>query len=354
MMLSNNCHFKSTAFATSYFVLLAELLKRRGISLETWLGNSGITRNMLESAEGYIDIPTATLLIERALTLTQDDALGIYYGQLLNLNAHGILGFAGLLSPTVEAALKIGFKYVETRSPVLSLKLTKEKRYAIIQITIKVGLSPKLEQFAVEAVFNSFAAMSTYLFGNNSPDVIVNTTINKPAHASLYTIFYPGSVTFKFAQKQHQIILPIDFLQQTLTSADSQALKLVEQRISMQLDKIRIGHSKQQHFAQYIQEWLDTSPGYFPTIEQVASQLNTTPRTLHRKLKQEGVTYSQIIDRIRLSKAKQYLKDTELSILQISNLLSYNDSSNFARAFKKWTGTSPLNFRKNDTLDECS
>jgi len=334
------------AITVSYLALLGELLERRGISISEWLKDSPLDQSELYQPDKYVDLQSTACLVARAIELSNDPALGVYFGQLLNLNAHGILGFAGLVSPNVEASLRVGFHFAETRSPLLSLKLIKNDTDAIIQIGLKTELSLRLEQFCLEAIFNSFSAMCNYLFGDESPDVTVLSTMERPGHAEIYPAFYKGNVTFLFNQNHNQIVIPIDFLKRPLISSDESSLKFAKQRMDIQLENIRSTVSKGRYLLEFIEEWIETSPAHIPSIEDVAKRLNTTSRTLHRKLKKEGMSYRGIVDKVRTNKAQAYLKNTELSILEISSLLSYNDSSNFSRAFSKWTGMSPKNYRK--------
>lgn len=80
-------------------------------------------------------------------------------------------------------------------------------------------------------------------------------------------------------------------------------------------------------------------------IRLVSEKLNMTRQTLYRKLKQEGVAFSDILDKIRLSKAIEALHDRSKSLCDIALSLGFSDSSAFSRAFKRWTGRSPLHYR---------
>ena len=84
----------------------------------------------------------------------------------------------------------------------------------------------------------------------------------------------------------------------------------------------------------------------FPTIEQVAANLNLSVRTLQRRLKAEGLTYKAVLDELRRQFALDYLKNDALSIKEIAYLLDYAESSSFVRSFKRWTGKSPQEFRQ--------
>ncbi|MGV3557324.1 helix-turn-helix domain-containing protein [Larkinella arboricola] len=83
-----------------------------------------------------------------------------------------------------------------------------------------------------------------------------------------------------------------------------------------------------------------------PTLEQMAANFNTSPRSLQRKLQDEGVTYQQVADSIRKSLALNYLSSGTYPVKEISYILGYNELSAFSRAFKRWTGTTPGHYQK--------
>ncbi len=82
------------------------------------------------------------------------------------------------------------------------------------------------------------------------------------------------------------------------------------------------------------------------TQESVAAALNTSVRNLQRRLKARGTTYKALLDQIRRDLAKQYVRQHHLSVKEITYLLGFSESANFSRAFKRWTGMSPLGYRE--------
>ena len=94
------------------------------------------------------------------------------------------------------------------------------------------------------------------------------------------------------------------------------------------------------------QRLVSDGPENMPTASEIAHQLNMSPRTLHRKLTAEGTSFQQLKDDFRRDMAVHYLQRDELSIDTIAAVMGFQDNSAFYRSFKKWTGTSPGQFRQ--------
>ena len=82
-----------------------------------------------------------------------------------------------------------------------------------------------------------------------------------------------------------------------------------------------------------------------PEMHQVAAQLGMSPRTLQRRLADRETTFQALLDGVRRSYAERYLRDARLSLAEIAFLLGFSEPSNFHRAFRRWTGTTPSAFR---------
>jgi AraC-like DNA-binding protein len=86
-----------------------------------------------------------------------------------------------------------------------------------------------------------------------------------------------------------------------------------------------------------------------PRIDLVAERLGVHPKTLSRRLASHGVSYLDVLDRVRRTLSYRYLS-TQLSVEQVAYRLGYSESAAFARAFRRWTGTSPGAYRTNRTI----
>jgi AraC-like DNA-binding protein len=83
-----------------------------------------------------------------------------------------------------------------------------------------------------------------------------------------------------------------------------------------------------------------------PSLPEVAANLHMSSRSLQRRLREEGISFAEITETVRRTMATHYLQASVYPLKEISYLLGYNELSAFSRAFKKWTGTTPLDYRR--------
>jgi AraC-like DNA-binding protein len=80
-------------------------------------------------------------------------------------------------------------------------------------------------------------------------------------------------------------------------------------------------------------------------VDDIARHLGQSPRTLRRKLQEEGASIQKLRDELRLQFAVKYLRDTDMTVEEASDVLGFNEPANFRRAFSRWTNMSPQQFR---------
>jgi AraC-like DNA-binding protein len=83
-----------------------------------------------------------------------------------------------------------------------------------------------------------------------------------------------------------------------------------------------------------------------PDFEQLADEMNMAPATMRRRLQEEGESYQSIKDQLRRDLAISYLSHSSRSVAEIASELGFSERSAFHRAFRKWTGAAPGEFRR--------
>ena len=97
-----------------------------------------------------------------------------------------------------------------------------------------------------------------------------------------------------------------------------------------------------------VQSRLDT--GQRPTLRSTARDLQISPRTLQRRLDDQGLSFTVLLARAETHRACHLLRDQTLHISEVGRALGYRDPSSFSRAFRHWTGVSPREYRSSPEL----
>lgn len=87
-------------------------------------------------------------------------------------------------------------------------------------------------------------------------------------------------------------------------------------------------------------------PREYPSLAIAAKAAGVSIRTLQRRLEEHQLNYSQLVEKIRFEQAVELLQDPTNQLIDIAFELGYTDAANFTRAFKRWTGVSPREFRR--------
>ena len=83
-----------------------------------------------------------------------------------------------------------------------------------------------------------------------------------------------------------------------------------------------------------------------PRLESIARTLAMSPRTLQRRLADDGVVFNDVLDEMRLRAAKRYLAKRDVAGAEVAYLLGFAEQSSFNHAFKRWTGQTPTEYRR--------
>ena len=162
-------------------------------------------------------------------------------------------------------------------------------------------------------------------------------------HQSALEAFFGCPVLMNAAQTG--ICFPLSALQLPLRRSEPGLRQLLEDQASAMMRALP--ESGGDEFERQVQAQLVRMlPDGDASIEKLAKRLHCSVRTLQRRLAERGIQWKQLLDRTREQLARQYLTDKGLSLLDIALLLGYSDQGTFTRSFRRWSGTTPLAYRK--------
>ena len=181
----------------------------------------------------------------------------------------------------------------------------------------------------------------SWLIGQRIPLKQVGFRHAKPAHFEEYRLMFPCPAVFNQSHNS------LTFDRSIMNAPVVQTL----QNLSSYLRRAPLDWFKRQSYypvyTRKVMDYLENAESMVDTsMEDIASQLHTTSRTLRRKLDEEGTSFQELKDGVRRDEAIHLLSQPNLPISKIARLLGFAEAAAFTRAFKHWTGISPSTYRK--------
>jgi AraC-like DNA-binding protein len=170
----------------------------------------------------------------------------------------------------------------------------------------------------------------------------VHFTHPRPAQLAPVQAFF-GDARLLFDAPHAALVFARDYLALPIASHDPHLCAILERQARQMLEQLPHGDGLAWQVREAIMQGLHE--GRADSV-QVASRLAMSQRTLRRRLQEQGATFQSLLDDARYEMARRNLLQTELDVSQIAFSLGYSDVGSFDRAFRRWSGMSPLAFRK--------
>ncbi len=317
---------------------LTELVKRWNVGAGDLLEGSGLSPETLGDVSARISIPTAVMLAERARTLTGEPALGYYLGLQMRLSMHGYLGFAAWSAPTVRAATDLMVQFLPIVTTAIGMRVRVDGRDAsiILEENADFGAARDIVLLAILVGLKKMAEVGT---GQDLRGGFIDLALPAPLHAERAVALVPA---LRFDQPLTRLVFPATRLDLPYTMSDPIALQLAKDHCERELNALGLDG----RLAGRVRTLVARSKAGFPSLQQVATSLAVSARTLKRQLAAEGSSFTTILEEERREAATVLLRTPDLSIDQIASRLGYANEANFARAFRRWTGATPSEYRK--------
>ena len=199
--------------------------------------------------------------------------------------------------------------------------------------------------FAHELLLMLLHGVSCWLVGRRIPILRAEFSYGQPAHSAEYRLMYCADLTFN---RPNTLIV---FEQSYLALPVVQNERSIKEFLSTAPENILLKYKNGSSLSARVRRRLrQCAPGEVPDIEGLARELNMTPATVRRRLGEEGASYQSIKDQLRRDLAIGLLSHTSRSVMEIAVELGFSERSAFHRAFRKWTGASPGEFRRRQLL----
>jgi AraC-like DNA-binding protein len=298
-----------------------------------------------DDAQNRIPMDKMTMLWQLAVNKTQNNELGLVAASLFQPAYLKSIGLAWLASANLEEGLKRFISSSQLINTAMQIELTERKGENGSEVLIQYQrpLTPdiklKTHHCAIELGIGFFLKMFRLAAGKSIPATGVYFTFDIDEDNHAYEDYFQCPVYGN--QKVNGIAFSKVLLTETLPTHDTELVEMNEMVISKHLASMDNGATGSK-VIKMINELL---PLGCPTEETIAYKLHMSKRTLQRKLSQEKQSFLTLLTSVRLLLAKQQLANKSTSITEITYQLGYSSPSTFARAFKKHTKLSPIEYR---------
>lgn len=331
-------HVKDAPLPVIYLRQIAEQIHHRGGDVARWLDSSQLSEVQLGDPSLIVPHPVLRTLILDAMAVTNEPALGLLVGGRLPANTHGILGYAAMNSSTLREAVELLVRYLRVRTSLLILRYEIRDDVARLIFSEPAPLGD-IRRPVLEGVMLTIKNLLDHITTGSCHMSQVAFPFEAPAYAALARDLFKCEV--QYGQSWAGFALPAGVIDQALKLADPAAFQGALLICQRELDKIM----RDESLGAQVRRAMLEKPGEFPSLGDTAERFHLSPRTLHRRLLQEGTSFKGILEDVRHMLALEHVKSGRLSVQEIAYMLGYTDIANFRRAFKRWEGVAPSGYR---------
>lgn len=326
--------------------ILAQTGVEHGADLDDLLSDTGVSRAMLDDDNARIE-PAQELQLIRNLVnaLPQIPQLGLLAGSRYHLHTYGLWGYAVVGSPTWGSAINMASRMM-SHTVLLSRHRVDRVGEQIVARFDSDHVATDVRAFVLDRDRACSVTLQREIIGSPIPyhEVRMQRAEPTPELVSAYTDFF--GVRPLFGQTQDSGIFDAEILTRPLNEPVRQTVNHCEQ-MCRQLVEARYTRTG---VAAQVRDRLVRTPGRIPDMEDIASEMHMTSRTLRRHLTAEGATFRNLLEEVRSTLAEGLMTTANLTHGEIAQRLGYADVTTFIEAFRRWKGMPPSEFRRNQGL----
>ncbi len=325
----------------------AGVLRELGIGFEPVMEEAGISRDQLARTRSMIELSVAERLLGAALRASGERGLGLDLGDNVPMQSLGMLGEVLLHAPTLRAALEVFHEYLPLLFPLARFRLQEDGERALLAFDPPFA-DPEGARFCVELTFTLATRIGRRLTPGMEP-LEVRVQHAAPPYANRYSTVMDCPV--RFGAPQNELVFPCAALDRPQPFVDEPLWRLLRRRADELLAQQRARELLHERVKQVLRHEVDLGD---VNPANIARRLGVSPRSLRRRLGDEGHSLSALTDEVRREVALSELTNPDIPIKRIADRVGFSEVSAFHRAFKRWTGVTPARYRAQAFLARAS
>lgn len=323
---------------------LCGFIEKHGGDAERVLAVSGISPDLLQHPTLSLALPNYCQVMEEAARQSGCDNFGLYYGQQFKPQALGLLGYIGLCSATLEQALINFTRAFPLHQRNTLIRLVDEGECYRFDYQVRHGAILCRRQDA-ELTLGMARNLIRHVLGSQWAPRAVHFEHPRPADWHEHSKVFDAPVYFE--QPCNSLLIPKTGLSRPMPEHDPVLLLVMQDSLRQLSLAGRTEPDIVDDARAQIRQRLILGE---PVLEDIAEQMGMTSWSLQRRLREQGLSFSTLVDSLRRELAIYYLRQQQLPISELAPLLGYSETSAFSRAFRRWFGVSPRQWRQHSDL----
>jgi len=311
-------------------------LESRGLDAAAVMRSAEISSEALASIDSRLPVASVLRLWEAAAEAAHDPSFGVHVAEALPRGTYDVFEHLLSAASTVGAGLSQLARYVPLIHDHSTLRLDVEPGHARLVRRVPT-IGPQYDEFSITLLLVRSRQASGMAW---SPDRVTFQHERARDDGEPSRVFGCPVV---FGAAETEMLIPRSVLELPHPRADAPLLDVLSRHVEARLESLPPRGALLARVSSAIARRIATE---LPTLASTADALRTPERTLQRRLADQGVTHSALVDDVRRNLALELLADGNVSLTEIGYRLHFADPTAFYRAFKRWTGEGPAAYRK--------
>jgi len=319
--------------------VLCQVANERGVPTSDVLAGTAIEPADLNNPDAMVSALDETMAVRRVLARLSDHrGIGVDVGSRFTLTHFGLFGFAVMSCGTLRELFSIAMRYFALTMMQIQLTLFETTDDCLIELDAG-HLPADVQGFFIErdiaGIIATTMGFALPVAEKYAEEVSAELAVDEQLLRPLLELVPVHDVAF--GRAHNRLHIPRAMFDEPLPQADRHTLEMC----IAQCDLLMQNGERRRGITALVRTKLFRESGLFPTLPDVAEELDIHPRTLRRRLAEEGTSFRALLNEARSTLAVDLLRNVGLTVEEVSTRLGYTEVSTFSHAFKRWYGVAP-------------